>query len=123
MVEPKQIVSRRPILVGPSEVQDGYHDLEECERNQMWDAVQKQTPAVILWYRALTLYRKEMYAGWDFSGYELGSMERSVRVLQMQLLALGVSAAKSGQDDLLAGYYSQAYAAIRHLLETFVQCL
>ena len=41
----------------------------------------------------------------------------------MQLLGLGVSAAKSSLDDLLAGYYSQAFGGIRHMLETFVQCL
>ena len=43
--------------------------------------------------------------------------------LQGQLTALGVSSAKASLDTLLAGYYSIAFAAIRHMLEIRVQCL
>lgn len=86
-------------------------------------AIQNQTDAVVLWYRALTQYRRAMIGHWKFTGAEPGSVELTALGLQMQLLGLGVSAAKSSLDDLLAGYYSQAFGGIRHMLETFVQCL
>ena len=41
----------------------------------------------------------------------------------MQLLGLATSSMKAGLDMILAGYYSIAFCTIRHMLETFVQCL
>jgi hypothetical protein len=120
---PKQLTTPPPILKAPPEVEEGYYDLEEHERNQSWVTLHEQTDAVILWYRSLTLYRRAMLGKWEFKGLEPGSEELAARGLQMQLLGLGVSAAKSSLDDLLAGYYSQAFCGIRHMLETFVQCL
>lgn len=58
---------------------------------------------------------------WDFSDAEDDDVKRQVWGLQSQLLGLGVSSAKAALDMLLAGYYSMAFAAIRHMLETFVQ--
>jgi hypothetical protein len=122
MAEPKRPSTPRPLLSGPPEVEEGYYDLEEHERNQSWVAMQEHVDAVTLWYRALTLYRRAMLGTWNFNA-EPGSVELSALGLQMQLLGLEVSAAKSSLDDLLAGYYSQAFGGIRHMLEAFVQCL
>jgi hypothetical protein len=123
MADPKRPTTPRPLLPAPPEVEEGYYDLEEHERNQMQVAMDAHPDAVALWYRALTQYRRAMLGGWTFTGAEPGTIELAAMGLQMQLLGLGVSAAKSSLDDLLAGYYSQAFGGIRHMLETFVQCL
>jgi hypothetical protein len=123
MADPKRITTPRPLLKGSPEVEEGYYDFEEHERNQMHVAMRAHKDAVALWYRALTQYRRAMLGGWTFTGAEPGTVELTAMGLQMQLLGLGVSAAKSSLDDLLAGYYSQAFGGIRHMLETFVQCL
>lgn len=123
MTDPKRPTTPRPLLPGPPDVEEGYYDLEEHERNQMREAMSKHADAVALWYRALTQYRRAMLGTWHFEGAKPRTIELTAMGLQMQLLGLGVSAAKSSLDDLLAGYYSQAFAGIRHMLETFVQCL
>src|SRR5688500_13416871 len=107
MPDPKRPTTLRPLLSGPPDVEEGYYDLEEHERNQMWEAMRRHADAVALWYRALTQYRRAMLGGWHFEDDQLGSVELAARGLRMQLLGLGVSAAKSSLDDLLAGYYSQ----------------
>jgi hypothetical protein len=122
MADPKRPTTPRPLLTGPPEVEEGYYDLEEHERNQMLVAMSEHPDAVALWYRALTQYPRGMLGGWTFTGAEPGTVELAAMGLQMQLLGLGVSAAKSSLDDLLAGYYSQAFGGIRHMLETYVQC-
>jgi hypothetical protein len=122
MPDPKRPTTPRPLLNGSPEVEEGYYDFEEHERNQMWVAMSEHTDAVALWYRALTQYRRAMLGGWTFTA-EPGAEELAAKNLQMRLLGLGVSAAKSSLDDLLAGYYSQAFGSIRHMLETFAQCL
>jgi hypothetical protein len=122
MAEPKRPTTPRPLLAGSAEVEEGYYDLEEHERNQMHVAMMEHPDAVALWYRSLTLYRRAMLGNWTFTA-EPGTVELASMTLQMRLLGLGVSAAKSSLDDLLAGYYSQAFGGIRHMLETFAQCL
>jgi hypothetical protein len=120
--EPKRPTTPRPLLEGPPEVEEGYYDLEEHERNQMWVALREQQDAAALWYRALTQYRRAMLGNWTFAGMTPGTDELKAKNLQMRLLGLAVSPAKSSLDDLLAGYYSQAFGGIRFLLETFAQC-
>ena len=122
MTEPKRPTTPPPLLEGPPEAEEGYYDLEEHERNQSWVALEAHKDAAALWYRALTLYRRAMLGKWEFTA-EPGTVELTASGLQMQLLGLEVSAAKSSLDDLLAGYYSQAFGGVRHMLEAFVQCL
>src|SRR3954469_3511541 len=90
MTEPKRPTTPRPLLAGPPEVEEGYYDLEECERNQMWVAMTKHPDAVTLWYRALTQYRRAMLGGWTFTE-KPDTEELAAKGLQMQLLGLGVS--------------------------------
>lgn len=111
------------MLEGPPETEVGYYDLEEHERNQSWVALNNHADAFALWYRALTLYREAMLGTWHFKDVKPGSIDLASLGLQMQLLGLGVCAAKSSVDDLAAGYYSQAFGGIRHMLETFIQCM
>jgi len=102
---------------------EGYYDLETHERNQQNVAIHEHSDAVALWYRALTLYRRAILGEWTLTGGEPGSRELAAEGLQMQLLGLAVSSMKAGLDMILAGYYSMAFCVIRHMLETFVQCL
>lgn len=110
-----------PLLYGPDEVTEGYYLLEELERAMSLEALSTHREPAEIWYRFLTLYRRGMTGEWDFSNAEDDDVKRQVWGLQSQLLGLGVSSAKAALDMLLAGYYSMAFAAIRHMLETFVQ--
>src|SRR3954447_20876652 len=103
MAEPKRPTSPRPLFGGSPEIEEGYFDLEEHERNQMQVAIDAHEDAVALWYRALTQYRRAMLGTWEFTA-EPGSIELTAAGLQMQLLGLGICMAKSSFDDLLAGY-------------------
>jgi len=110
-----------PLLSGPDGVTEGYYELEALERNKTWEALRRHTEAASFWYRSLTLYRRAMLGQWDFSDVGEDKARLTVYGLQSQLLGLGVSSAKAALDMLLAGYYSVAFASIRHMLETFVQ--
>lgn len=112
-----------PLLYGSEDVVEGYFELEKIERNVKLSAYRNHSEAVALWYRALTLYRRGMLGKWDFSQYADHSVELKAAGLQSQLLGLGVSSAKSALDDLLAGYYSLAFAAIRHMVESYIAFL
>jgi hypothetical protein len=50
MTEPKRPTRSRPLLTGLSEVEEGYFDLEEHERNQVLVALREHPDAVTLWY-------------------------------------------------------------------------
>jgi len=78
--------------------------------------------AVALWYRALTLHQRALLLKGDF-GAEPGTPEGTAQRLQMQLLCLSISSSKAALDMLLAGYYSIAFGAIRHMLESAIQCI
>jgi hypothetical protein len=112
-----------PLLYGPEDVVEGYYDLEVHERNQTFQTLPKHKDAVELWYRALTLYRRAILGRWEFTEAEANTPELTSAGLQLQLLGLGVSSMKAALDMLLAGYYSVAFGVIRHMLETFVQCI
>lgn len=109
-----------PLLFGPNEVTEGYYELETTERRAKLECLIKHKDLVALWYRALTLYRQGVMGKWDV-GVEQDDPRLAIWGLQSQLLGLGLSSAKAALDMLLAGYYSIAYAAIRHMLETVTQ--
>lgn len=109
------------MMFGPDEVTEGYYELEELERNQSLNALLKHREAVFLWYRALTLYRRGMMGTWEYLGDDGLGDNMTAWGLQMQMLGLGVGSAKATLDLLLAGYYSNAFAGIRHMVESVVQ--
>lgn len=114
------IKERFPLLRGPDDVTEGYFELEELERNITLQAYLKHRDAATLWYRGLTLYRRGVLGEWDLSEFAENQVLLAAAGLQSQLLGLGVSTAKSALDDHLAGYYSLAFSAIRHMVETFI---
>lgn len=62
-----------------------------------------------------------MRGTWEFRGTEGPGDRMTAWGMQMQLLGLGMSTAKASLDLLLAGYYSVAYSAVRHMLESLLQ--
>jgi hypothetical protein len=109
---------------GPEEWVEGYYSLEESERGMTMRALRNHGTEVAYWYRALTLYRRGMTGSFEYPGEKNGPADAvAAWGLQMQLLGLGVGHAKAGLDMLLMGYYSLAYAAVRHMLESFFQCV
>lgn len=112
-----------PLLYGPDSITEGYYELEALERGMTLEALRKHREPVALWYRGLRLYRAGVAGEWDFTAAAGDKAKLTVWGLRAQLLGLGVSSAKSALDLLLAGYYSMAFAAIRHMLESFIQYL
>lgn len=110
-----------PLLSGPDEVTEGYYELEALEWEMTREALRQHREPVEFWYRALTLYCRGMLGEWNFTDVETDKTRMAVCGLQSKLLGLGVSSTKAALDMLLAGYYSIAFASIRHMLETFVQ--
>jgi len=109
-----------PLLRGPDIVTEGYYELESLERQAALEAMRQHPTPVALWYRALTLYYRGITGQFDFSDVADDTTWLLVRNLQAQLLGLGISSAKSSLDALLVGYYSVAFAAIRHMIESIV---
>lgn len=99
----------------------GYNALEELQRIVRGESMTAHRSEVHLWYRGLTLYFVAQYGEWDFT--RIDEDRKEARHVQMDLLGLGLSSAKVAIDTLLAGYYSPAYATIRHMLETVLQWL
>jgi hypothetical protein len=108
----------KPILAGPQNAVRGYVVLHNQESKHVDIALQEMPNDAIAWYLCLTLMddaiRREHEspepgpsAGWYSWNFRL------------QLLATAIATSKSGLDAVLAGYYSQAYALQRHLLETW----
>ncbi len=112
-----------PMLYGPDNLTEGYYELEKSERNTTLEALRQHKEPAALWYRALTLYWRGMLGTWDFSDVDEDMSRLRVYGLQSQLLGLGITSAKGALDMLLAGYYSIAFASIRHMLETYIQYL
>lgn len=111
-----------PLLRGPDIITEGYYELETSERHAAVSVMNWHTEPVALWYRSLTLYFRGMMNRFDFSGFVDDHTLLLARNLQALLLDLGTSSAKASLDALLAGYYSVAYAAIRHMIESYVGC-
>lgn len=109
-----------PLVFGGDDVVEGYYALERAERNQgMGTLASRHQREVWIWYRLLTLHRRAFLRGFAFGCPEDELTAHGLRAL---LLALGLSCSKAALDMLLAGYYSVAYAAIRHMVESMVLC-
>lgn len=112
-----------PLLFGPDDITGGYYELEDLERWFTLKALEEHRDAAALWYRGLTLFRSGMMGQWEYSRDEGGRDHIIAWGIQAKALGLGVGSAKASLDLLLAGYYSMAYAGIRHMLESTVQVL
>ena len=109
-----------PLIFGPPDVVEGYHILEAMERNLKLEPFNRHPDSVVLWYRLLTLLHRAFAEG--FEGADAPDEEVDAFQVRAELLALGLTSSKAGLDLLLAGYYSPAYATIRHMIETVLFC-
>lgn len=92
------------------DVVEGYYLLEQAERGAMRAALARFPEPVTLWYGFLTSTRRALE----------GQHERSAEyanITRRELMTLGLSSSKAALDALLAGYYSIAFASIRHITE------
>ena len=109
-----------PLVFGSPEVVEGYYTLETLERNLKHEPVNRHPESVDLWYRLLTALYRAFTEDFRFSD----GADDKLTALQVraELLALSLTSSKAGLDLLLAGYYSPAYATIRHMIETGLFC-
>ncbi len=101
----------------------GYNALEEIQRRVRLESMSYHDKEMEQWSRALALYSVAQYGTWDLSSRNTPEVRFQAVGIRMGLLGLGLSSAKVAIDTLLAGYYSVAFATIRHMAETVLQCL
>lgn len=107
-----------PMLFGAPYIVDGYCSLEQAERGIAMETLSRHTREVSLWYRGLKLFLDPFNGEWPLPDEEPA---KELFRLQVDILGLELSSAKVGLDTTLAGYYSMAFAAIRHMLEAATQ--
>jgi len=103
------------LLCGTDGETAGYYELESQERRVSAAVLSEQLIPVGIWYRGLTLYVHAIKGVWKIP-------DDAVSTVWMELAGLGVATSKVALDTLVAGYYSAAFSAIRHMMETFIQC-
>ena len=93
--------------------------LHEQEARYTEFALREMPDAVALWYRYLTLYdkalRREHESPSTFDDHHRAWDSR------LRLASTAAATSKLALDAALAGYYSQAFALLRHMLETWQQ--
>lgn len=96
----------------------GYRLLDEAARVVGRQVVRHHGEAVARWHRTLTLFTRTILGSFNFVG-----SERDVPSwhLRFQLLGMACGTSKLALDATLAGYNVQAFALIRHMLETRMQ--
>ena len=110
-----------PLVFGSPATTRAYYALEEAGRSNAVETLSHHQMESTLWYRALTLHLELQDGKWT----PLPSRDdddRRARNTQIDLLALGLCSSKAALDMVLAGYYSIAWAAIRHCIETSIHC-
>lgn len=108
---------------GAVHIVQGYQALENHERRVITQTAEIHRDAVGLWLREITLYRLGILGSQDFRNIVDDPLRINVYRFQTQLVGLGLSTAKTTLDLLLAGYYSVAFSAIRHMVESVIQYL
>lgn len=109
-----------PMLFGSSQAVDGYCSLELGERSNALHTLRKHRVEISLWYRGLKLLLDPFEGEWVLPDEE---PLKSAYILRGDLLGLEISSVKAALDLILAGYYSLAFGAIRHMLESSAQSM
>lgn len=112
-------LGRKPMLPGPESAYRGYYELEAIERHVAATTLAQHRDEVDLWYRLLTLHRTALDKEFRYDSREDEWMARS---LCAQLIVLALAHSKAALDLLIVGYYSIAFAAIRHIIESWLYC-
>lgn len=122
--KPRTLTSPIRVLMpsAPEAINRGYAFMEASEVANRQYTIEHHANAVSLWGRALTHFREGIVGKSDFTEAAADASRLRALHAQSQLLGLGVNSAKASLDLLLNGYYSPAFSAIRHMVETFAQC-
>jgi hypothetical protein len=108
------------VLNAPPEVVAGYRTLHLEEARYPGIALQCTPAEIAVWHQYLTLFNKTMRR----EHISLSANQDDAHTswgLRLSLASAAVASAKLTLDATLAGYYSQAFASIRHMLETWQQ--
>lgn len=111
-----------PLVYGPAPTTLGYYALEEASRENALRTMSGHQRETALWYRALTLHLQAQDGNWTPLPTPKGEQFHHAQTAQIDLLALGLCSSKAALDLILAGYYSIAWAAIRHCAEVTIHC-
>lgn len=106
------------MLSGARELISGYAALHEQEARYTAIALENHPEIVAVWYRYLTLMDRAL-RGEHESVAAIPSADHDSWELRLRLLGTATASAKLCLDAALAGYYSQAFGLIRHMLETW----
>jgi hypothetical protein len=124
MTEPEEPVRAyqacKPMLPGNRELIAGYIFMHHQEAKYTAIALKEMPEAVATWYRYLELFNQAIRR--EHESGETGPTPAWFSWhLRIHLVATATGTAKLTLDAGLAGYYSQAFALIRHMLETWRQ--
>lgn len=110
----------KPMLSGPSNLIAGYEAFHDQEGRYTQIALREMPDAAAIWYRYLTLFDHTLRGELESPSLELDDKHRAWD-LRLRLASVACATAKLALDAALAGYYSQAFALLRHMLETWQQ--
>lgn len=113
-------VACKPMLEGTAELIAGYKAFHDQEGKYTAIALAEMPAPVATWYRYLTLYDRALRREHASPSTTLDDHHRAWD-LRLRLASTAAATAKLALDGALAGYYAQAYALLRHLLETWQQ--
>jgi hypothetical protein len=112
----------KPVLSAPERVVAGYRTLHLQEAKYTGIALREMSAGIEVWHRYLTLLDQTLRGEHDSLSEGLDDAHVAW-TLRLALAGAAAATAKMALDAALAWYYSQAYALIRHLLETWLQML
>jgi hypothetical protein len=110
----------KPVLPVAPAVFAGYRALHTQEAKYTEKALREVPAEVAVWYRYLSLFDRTLRREHE-SPFDLDSDAHVAFWMRLSFMSAAAGTAKLALDAALAGYYSQAFALIRHLLETWLQ--
>lgn len=96
----------------------GYHALETEERKFTAHALINHQEFVLAWHALLSAFHRAVVVK---RLHNRGASTTLDHLLRLQFIAASVGTAKLVLDATLAGYYAQAFALVRHMLETWMR--
>ncbi len=108
----------KPLLPGPPDLIAGYRVLHDQEAKYAQIALREMPGAVAVWYRLLTLYDQAIRREHEFSGDD---QDLPAWHLLLYLANVAGGTSKLVLDAALVGYYTQGFALVRHMLESWRQ--
>jgi len=109
-------VAFRPVLAGPDSLTAGYRTLHNQESRYATVALTRQREGFELWYRLLTIGDAALRAEHEF---EVPDGHLPAAHLRLSLASVALATSKLALDACVVGYYTQALALLRPMIETW----